>query len=131
MSNLGDDPEVIRLAQEMADHTRPRCGGKTCYPSGVSQKNNCCEKIYCDIAEEYATMHSVEVPKPGPVDLPYMGAEGCVMPPHLRLVCTVHDCQINSLGLDPTDPEWTEKYFDLRNDLSFRLHQVEEGSKQE
>lgn len=126
---LANDPEIIDLAQQMADLTRPRCGGKGCGYNG-RRKNFCCEKFYCDVAEEYALMHGVtDIPKPGPVDLPYMASDGrCVMPPHLRLVCTVHDCQINSWGFDPEDKEFTDKYFDLRERLSAKLHEVDSKS---
>jgi len=125
--SLADDPEITRLSQAMADLTRPRCGGPTCGWQGKA-KFNCCEKMYCDIAEEYANMLGVKVDKPGPIDLPYMGKTGCVMPPHLRLVCTVHDCQINNVGADPKDKKFTAHYFILRDALNQRLEKVDSKS---
>ena len=46
-----------------------------------------------------------------------MGPKGCVVPPYLRPLCTLHDCQITNLGLDPEDSEYTKQYFDLRDEL--------------
>lgn len=49
--------------------------------------------------------------------LPFMGAKGCVVPPHLRPLCTLHVCSINSFGCDPKDADFTAKYFKLRRQI--------------
>lgn len=46
-----------------------------------------------------------------------MGATGCKLAPHMRPLCTLHVCSINSLGFDPRDPEFTQKYFELREKI--------------
>jgi hypothetical protein len=46
-----------------------------------------------------------------------MGPTGCVVPPHLRPICTVHTCEINGVGVKKGDPKWTEAYFKLRGEI--------------
>lgn len=55
--------------------------------------------------------------------LPLMGSEGCIAPPHVRPLCTLHVCCINGAGFDPTDPEWTEKYYELRQKIEIAEHE--------
>lgn len=50
--------------------------------------------------------------------IPFLGPGGCVVPPHLRPLCTLHTCEISSIGVKRGDPVWTEKYFDLRNEIN-------------
>lgn len=50
--------------------------------------------------------------------LPLMGKNGCTAAPHFRPLCTLHTCRINALGFEPSDPEWTKKYFALREQLA-------------
>jgi hypothetical protein len=45
----------------------------------------------------------------------------CTVPPHLRPLCTLHHCGINGIGFKLGDPEWTKKYFDLRQKIE-ELH---------
>lgn len=49
--------------------------------------------------------------------LPLMGEKGCVADPHFRVLCTLHVCCINSIGCDPKDLLWTDRYFDLREQI--------------
>lgn len=44
---------------------------------------------------------------------------GCIAPPHLRPLCTLHTCDMSGLGFKRDDPlgEWTDKYFELRNEI--------------
>jgi hypothetical protein len=63
--------------------------------------------------------------------LPFMGNEGCIVPPHLRPVCTSHVCQVCSLGARVTgDKEadfiWNEKYWQLRDEISELEFDLEE-----
>ncbi len=108
-------PETILAAAALANHTVSRCGGKTCYrnPDYVP-KHRCCDELYCAIAKDFALSEGVTLPQVRDTGLLFMSNKGCTVPPHLRPNCTLHDCQINSLGFDPKDPEWTEKYFSLR-----------------
>jgi hypothetical protein len=53
--------------------------------------------------------------------LPFMGTNGCVVPPHLRPVCTIHTCDIGSIGSkrdDDSESTWTNRYFELRDAIN-------------
>lgn len=41
----------------------------------------------------------------------------CIIPPHFRPLCSLHQCKIAGMGFDPHDKEWTERYFELRAKL--------------
>ena len=49
-----------------------------------------------------------------------LGPNGCIAAPHLRPLCTIHTCEIASLGFKKNDTGgvWTEKYFALRGEIS-------------
>ena len=92
----------------MADLTFAKCRQK-CHLLG-----SCCEPAYCDIAREYAAEKGVTLQEQGGT-IPFLDEnKHCVVPPHLRPLCTLHQCDINDLGFSPGDPEWTNKYFELR-----------------
>ncbi len=104
--------QLIVLYQEMADITLPKC--KQC-----RAPLSCCSPEYCHMAIEYAAQEwGVELKETGHSELPLMGKNGCVAAPHLRVLCTLHVCCINSLGCDVKDLPWTEKYFDLREKIT-------------
>jgi hypothetical protein len=63
--------------------------------------------------EEWGT----ELTPTGHPRLPFMGETGCVVPPHMRPMCTMHTCAVNSLGFKMGDMAWTEKYFALRDKI--------------
>lgn len=73
--------------------------------------------MYCEIAEQYSNQQAYDLPKKEAGKLPWMSATGCKLAPHMRPLCTLHVCSINSLGFDPKDPEFTEKYFKLREQI--------------
>lgn len=74
--------------------------------------------MYCEDALSNAKKAG-EVLNPVTFDpaLPLIGPDGCIAPPHLRPICTVHVCCINGLGFNPQDKDWTKKYFALRDKL--------------
>ena len=100
----------------MADLTAPQCAGIG--PGSCKLPHSCCSPEYCEMAiERAATLGEVlEVQRHDP-RLPLMGPGGCVAAPHLRPLCTLHVCSINSLGFNPLDEEWTRKYSALRDKL--------------
>jgi hypothetical protein len=49
--------------------------------------------------------------------IPFMGPNGCVVEPHLRPACSVHTCNINSIGFEPKDLEMTKRYFEIRGEI--------------
>lgn len=105
-------PKFIRLMQEMADHTAPECA-KTC-----RIPHSCCDAMYCDIAEEWSRMNGVTLePLTHHPTLKFMGPNGCTVPPHLRPHCTLHTCEIGAWAIKRGDPEWTQKYYALREQI--------------
>jgi hypothetical protein len=74
--------------------------------------------MYCEAALEYAKEQGEPLEPMDHPSLPLMGPQGCIAPPHLRPLCTMHVCSINSLGFDPDDLEWTDRYFELRERIS-------------
>lgn len=117
--------ELKILWQEMADFTRSTCM-KPSNPDFLEARKNgdcirpgsCCSPEYCEFALETAEEMGETLARTTNPTLPLMGPDGCVAPPHVRPMCTLHVCCINSLGFKPGDPEWTKKYFDLREKLT-------------
>ena len=106
---------TITLFQQMSDHTRPKCESKYTVPF------SCCDPMGCDMAEEWAKRHGITLrPTDHPV-LKFMGSTGCVVPPHLRPNCTLHNCHISSIGYIPGEDEWNRRYFDLREEIDQEL----------
>lgn len=107
--------------REMAALTKPRCGGKTCKPL---KPGGCCDRFACAVAKSYAKdTYGITLEYVDPcARIPFLRDGECIVEPYLRPVCAVHDCRINALGGDPEDPEWTERYFELRD----RIAEMEE-----
>ncbi len=102
--------DLVVLYQKMADLTRPKCGE-------CRVPLSCCDSMYCDLATDEAKRQGVELKETGHPELKYMGPTGCVVPPHIRKLCTLHLCSINSLGFQPEDPRFTKQYFKLREEI--------------
>lgn len=109
--------QLVKAYKEMSDHTAPECANNCRIPYG------CCEPEYCELAKGFAEeywgikLEETQEYKEGKTKLPFMGASGCVVEPHLRISCTLHVCCINSIGIKPGDPMWTGRYFQIRNDI--------------
>ena len=114
---LPDAPEAFldrlkALYREMYELTRPECGGTCWLPY------SCCDDLYCRVTVKWAKEHwGVTLEPTGHPKLPLLGEEGCTVEPHLRPICTVHTCEINSLGFKKGDSDWTQRYFQVREQL--------------
>lgn len=95
-----------QLWQDMADLTYEKCQ-KTCTSLG-----NCCHGTYCEVAAETMESDGEKAPP-----MPFVVDGRCIIPPHYRKICSIHHCKISSLGYDKDDPEWTERYFALRDKI--------------
>jgi hypothetical protein len=93
--------------QQMADLTMTKCR-QHCHQLG-----SCCSGVYCEMAAEAMEKAGVTIPP-----MPFIVDGKCVIPPHFRPLCTVHQCKIQSQGFDSDDPVWTDKYFMLREKLA-------------
>jgi hypothetical protein len=111
--------EEKELWQKMADLTYEKCR-KTCLSLG-----NCCHGLYCEMAAEAMDADGEKVPP-----MPFVVDGKCIIPPHYRKICTIHQCKINSMGFDKDDPEWTKRYFSLRDrleDIGFEELEKKQG----
>jgi len=99
------------LYQQMYEHTLPKC-------QQCRVPMSCCSSEYCEIAIGNASEQGISLTRTGHNSLPMMGKNGCIVSPHLRPLCTLHVCSINSMGYDLKDPEWTDRYFELRDEIA-------------
>jgi hypothetical protein len=114
---------IIELWQQMADLTMAKCRQK-CKRMGM-----CCSPEYCGMARDYAKEKGIELQDSKLLHhtsagiIPFLDEQHkCVVPPHLRPLCTLHQCDINGFGFCPEDPEWTKQYFQLREKLNEALN---------
>lgn len=121
LKNHQDDKcDLIKLYQQMADLTLPKC--KQC-----RIPLSCCSPEYCSMAIDYAQeRYGVTLISTGHKTLPLMGVNGCTVAPHLRPMCTMHVCSINSMGCDTKDLKWTEEYFALRDQIDEKEYDCSE-----
>jgi len=104
--------QLIKLYKTMYDMTEPECRLSCQCPQ------TCCSPEYCEYTIEYAKESwGVELQRTDHPKLPLMGPSGCTAAPHLRPNCTLHTCDINGLGYKRDDPDWTEKYFKVREEI--------------
>lgn len=104
--------QLIDLFRQMAELTLPEC--KAC-----RNPLSCCSPEYCELAMDQAMTNwrTKLTPTGFHATLPLMGPEGCVAAPHLRPLCTLHTCEVNSMGCKRGDPKWTARYFELRDEI--------------
>ena len=116
--------ELELLYKKMSELTLPLCGTDC----GTATKNRCCSFLYCQEAKRFARdEYGIDLPETDHDDLLFMSSEGCIVPPHLRPICTVHVCCINAYGFNPDDPDWTSDYWVLRD----RIDDLEKQHKGE
>jgi hypothetical protein len=107
---------LVKLYAQMAELTKPEC-------AQCSSPHSCCSQEYCELTIQWAakawgvTLERTDGRDTRGGPLPLMGPTGCTAAPHLRPICTVHTCDINSLGFKKGDLGWTERYFKLRDAL--------------
>lgn len=93
------------LYQELYELTRPHCD-KCRVP------RSCCSAEYCRMAADYAESQGVRLIPIEGAAVPFLSESGCIVPPHLRPLCTRHACSMNSLGT-LNDATQDAKYFEL------------------
>lgn len=122
------DARLVTLCQEMSDHTRIPCSGQGASPCRVPY--SCCDASVCELTIEQAKWDwNTELPRTNHPKYPLMALEGgCTAPPHMRPLCTVHCCIVQSFGGNPKDPAWTERYWELRNQIDTLLFRKQAGS---
>jgi len=97
---------------QMATLTLSKCRQK-CHSLG-----SCCDVAYCAMASEYAMEIGIALVETGNT-IPFLDDDGnCVVSPHCRPLCSLHQCDIANLGFSPGDTQWTLQYFTLREQLN-------------
>lgn len=99
---MGNREGLVRLYAEMAALTRQQCGQCLTY---------CCNDYYCEQTAKYATSMGVTLQRTDHPKIPFLGPDGCIVPPHLRPICSVHICE----KLLWKDRQFSKKYFKLRD----------------
>ncbi len=108
--------DLVQLYEKIASITAPICAsGKDECGKYQDNPSRCCERKYCEIAAENAMFEGVEL-KPVSEDIPFLSSAGCIVPPYLRPICSVHVCSISYAARShiENDPDKTKRYFDLR-----------------
>lgn len=103
--------KLVVLFQKMAELTLPQCQHKCNLPL------SCCSAEYCEEAKRYAKEDwGIDLQFTEHPELPFMGEKGCIVPPHLRPLCTLHVCKINAVGTTG-DAKWDKEYYSLREKI--------------
>lgn len=106
-----EQSRLVELYKEIADMTLPEC--RAC-----RAPLSCCSPEYCEMAKEVAKDHwNVELVPTNHPRLPFMGPNGCTVAPHLRPLCSLHTCSVNSLGFKLKDKAWNKRYFGIREEI--------------
>ena len=121
--NARKKDDLIDTYEKMYQHTKAEC-------AACPAPHSCCDAIYCRAAIEWAKdTYGITLEPTKHPDLPLMGEHGCTAAPHLRPLCTVHTCSVSSLGFKKGDTEWTQRYYELRDELdqleSFRFARIQ------
>lgn len=105
--------KLVDLYQQMYELTKPEC-------DACRLPHSCCSPEYCHLAMKRAADFGISLTPTGHDKLPLMGAAGCVAPPHLRPLCTLHTCDMSGLGFKRDDPlgKWNDDYFKLRDEIN-------------
>lgn len=112
--------QLIKLYKSMYDLTEPECRLSCRMPQ------TCCSPEYCEAAIETAAEEwNLKLEPTGHPKLPMMGPTGCIAPPHVRPMCTMHTCDVNGIGHKRNDPgnKWNAEYFELREQIEHLEYQ--------
>ena len=102
--------ELKEAYNEMYELTKTEC-------SNCRIPHGCCDDLYGHLAEErIKELGEVAPSKEEGTRCRFLKKDnGCTLQPHQRPLCTLHTCDINSIGYKRNDAKWTNKYFKLRD----------------
>lgn len=107
---IAKSEELKELYEEMSRLTKEQCLKDCTTLSG--NIGSCCDKMYCEIALENAEKVGVPlIRREG--NLPALGSDGCIVPPYLRPMCTMHVCDKSLRG-----GSFFKSYFELRDKIN-------------
>ena len=108
---------LTALYKEMSEFTGPVCAsGQLECQQFAGRPHRCCEARYCEQTATFAReKYGVDLPRTDH-PIPFMGPNGCTVPPHLRPLCTLHLCSISWADRSTVlnDAVKTAEYFRLR-----------------
>ena len=80
-------------------------------------KYRCCDNKYCLAAKRFAKeKYDTELSPTGNKELLYMDEHGCIVPPYLRPICSLHACSISYAEISALGNK-TKEYFSLREEI--------------
>lgn len=86
-------PEAKQALESLACALAPICESGAC----IFGKHGCCDRVFCDAVRRGVTKLGYDVEWREDQRLPYMGPEGCRVPPHLRPACSWYVCADDKL----------------------------------
>ena len=102
----------IKLWREMAELTLTKCQ-EHCRILG-----SCCSVGSCESTRQIAQFaFGVDLGEPKKRGLYLDDDNRCTIAPHLRPLCSLHQCRIADMGFDQKDRSWTDRYFKLYQQL--------------
>lgn len=114
-------PEAYVAAfANLAALTAPKC-------AGCRAAFQCCSAAHCEAARDFALDTFGIRLEEGEGPLPFLGVNGCTVPPHLRPICAVHVCESHL-----ADEAFAAVYFEAREaaeDLLMEL--IADGDERE
>ena len=52
----------------------------------------CCDSVFCAVVDDHLNQVGIKISKTDNPSLPFMGPDGCVVPPELRPFCSTYVC---------------------------------------
>lgn len=116
MADATDNATIKAVLTDIAELTASICGHAIeCAAQGHSgHPYRCCSRLYCEAARRYCQSKGIALTDTGHPYLPFMGPDGCVLPPEHRPICAIHTCQWSG-SADPHcgDAAMTARYVEL------------------
>lgn len=122
---MADTATGAQVLVEIAALTASVCGNSPeCAAQGYVGEYRCCSRLYCESARRYCQSKGITLIDTGHPDLPFMGTDGCILPPEHRPICAIHTCQWSgSASPHCGDPETTARYVELYK----RANDIDDG----
>lgn len=103
--------------QQMADFTLGVCA------TSCKKIGSCCSIEYCEQAMETGKEQGVNYEPTGNKKLPMLDTttNTCIVAPHHRPLCTLHQCDIEAFGFIRNDQKATMTYYRMRESLNHAM----------
>lgn len=113
--------EETKLAlKQLAEITKAKCGQCPTLPL-----TRCCDSDFCNLASQEMAAHGFYLPPTDNPVVPYLGPNGCIVPPEYRPGCTLFVCP----GHLALDKEFKAQWGELRDKVKADETVYAKGSK--